>query len=177
VAGDLVCEVIPDLAADAWKWWHGERNAEQRRLDLAAAAQATPADCQKEVAGIVLELAGDLPAAQQEALGLSLSLVPGQVRKSLRRPSDPTGTTVPVEMVPAKSDDLINLLPARLPRFKPGDRPLPGVDWQLDELLGIGGFGEVWKAKNAFFDDVAPVALKFCLEDGAARYLRNEAAV
>src|SRR5262249_6936476 len=157
VAGDLVCEVIPDLAADAWKWWHGERNAEQRRQDVADVAQATPSDCQKQINDIVLEFAADKPAAQKEALALYLSLVPPQVRKSLKRPSDPTGTTVPLELVPKKADDLVNLLPTRLPRFKPGDKPLPGVDWQLDELLGIGGFGEVWKAKHAFFDGVAPV--------------------
>ena len=41
-------------------------------------------------------------------------------------------------------------------RFQPGDRPLPGIDWELEEMLGAGGFGEVWKAKNPHFDAVPP---------------------
>ena len=56
-------------------------------------------------------------------------------------------------------------------------RPLPGVDWELEELLGVGGFGEVWKARHAHLTSKPPVALKFCLDPSAARVLRNEAGV
>ena len=56
-------------------------------------------------------------------------------------------------------------------------RPLPGVDWVLEEPLGVGGFGEVWKARHAHLKSKPPVALKFCLDPSAARVLRNEAGV
>jgi tetratricopeptide (TPR) repeat protein len=52
-----------------------------------------------------------------------------------------------------------------------------GVDWKLDYLLGVGGFGEVWKARNPHVPSVEPVALKFCLDPAAAKMLRNEADI
>ena len=52
------------------------------------------------------------------------------------------------------------------------------MDLELEELLGTGGFGEVWKARNPHFDGVAPVALKFCLDPKAKdRLLKHEAEV
>ena len=46
------------------------------------------------------------------------------------------------------------------------------------ELLGQGGFGEVWKARNPHFDGIAPVALKFCLDPAAKeRLLKHEAHI
>ena len=143
VVGDVLFDVLPEMAGEVWKWWDGERTPEQRRADLAAIATVTPSEAKAQVDLLVLELAADRPESQKQALALYLSLVPGQVRKSLRRPSDPTGTTCPLELAPAKGDDLLPMLPTRLPRFSPGERPLPGVDWQLEELLGVGGFGEV----------------------------------
>jgi serine/threonine protein kinase len=74
-----------------------------------------------------------------------------------------------------KEEDLIPFLPTKLPRFKPGDRPAGIGDWELVELLGIGGFGEVWKARNPNMRHDPPVALKFCLDAQAVKWLRNEA--
>jgi formylglycine-generating enzyme required for sulfatase activity/serine/threonine protein kinase len=67
----------------------------------------------------------------------------------------------------------------RTVRFRPGDRPIRGADWELERLLAKGGFGEVWKAHNPDLPGLAPVALKFCLQldDRSKALLRHEANV
>jgi hypothetical protein len=178
IAGDIAVEVLPDIAQDVWNWWKKERTPEQQRAELQALAQAPPAEVRQAVAEAVAEVAGDAPAEVQVHLSRYLSEVPSAVRRSLRGPADPTGATGPWFPALEGPDDVLSLLPERLPRFQPGDRPLPGIDWELVELLGAGGFGEVWKARNPHFDGVPPVALKFCLDPAAKdRLLRHEAAV
>ena len=77
-----------------------------------------------------------------------VTLVPASIRASLRRPEDPSGTTLPAQYDLRDADDLLPLLPARLPRFKPGDAPAFLKGWRLVEQIGAGGFGEVWKAQH-----------------------------
>ncbi len=178
IAGDVLIDVLPDAAQEVWEWWRKARTPEEQREDVEALAQAPTAEAREAVREVVAEIAGDRPKEIQIALSLFLSQVPAAVRQSLRRPADPSGRSLPAHLAPQGPDDVLALLPAHLPRFQPGDRPLPGVDWELLELLGTGGFGEVWKAHNPHFDGVPPVALKFCLDPASKdRLLRHEAAV
>jgi hypothetical protein len=68
-------------------------------------------------------------------------------------------------------------LPAGPTGFRPGDRPLPGSDWELDEKLGVSAFGESWKATNPHFTGLPPVVLKFCFNPDVQRHLRHEASL
>src|SRR5262245_65101401 len=106
VGGDIVCEVLPDIARDVWKHWHRDRDAKQRQEDLAALAAAAPADVKAQVKLAVKEVAADKPVNTREALELYLSLIPDQIRKSLRRPADPDGATCPHELIPQAADDV-----------------------------------------------------------------------
>jgi serine/threonine protein kinase len=124
------------------------------------------------------QLLGELGAGQPEAVRQAarsyLNQVPGRVQQSLRRAEDPSGRTIPAGLLLRRAEDLQQLLPERMPRFQPGARPVPGTDLVIEELLGVGGFGEVWKASHQSRPHLPPVALKFCVDETAARTLRKE---
>ena len=175
-AGDLLVEYGLPIVEDLWDTWGQYKADAERRKEIEAVAQAAAKDVGQQVAEIVKEVAADQSAEFQQMLGTYLTQVPAMVRKSLRRQSDPTGRSVSANLVPRKAEDLLTFLPPKLPRFKPGDRPVPGRE--LEQLLGVGGFGEVWKARNPHVDSLPAVALKFCLDSKAReQLLRHEAAI
>jgi hypothetical protein len=167
--GNAIC----DIAKDTWGRYRQPQSTDAQTVaDMQELAQA-PASQLRQEAEAAREAAPDQPPQVQRAVAAYLTQVPAMIRRVSRRPSDQRGLTVPAGLVPRKAEDLQRLLPSRPPRFKPGDRPLPGY-WVLEELLGIGGFGEVWKARHADYQGLE-AALKFCLDQKAAASLRNEA--
>jgi serine/threonine protein kinase len=169
---------LGEIAAEVMEAWAKGRREADRRAEVEEVARAAVGEVAAEVRRLLAELAADLPAAGRAAVEGYLVEVPAAVRTALRRPADPTGTTMPAGFSLRSADDVVALLPARPPRFRPGDRPAGLGDWELVERLGAGGYGEVWKARNPHFDGVPPVALKFCTAPGARdRLLRHEAGV
>jgi formylglycine-generating enzyme required for sulfatase activity len=174
VAGELV-EVLPDVARDVWEWWGKNKKAGELQAEIKEVAQLTPGEARQQAEMAVAAEAAGQPQAVREALTAYLAQMPVSIRQSQRCPADPSGRTLLLGLSLAKPDDVLNLLPARMPRYQPGDRPNGIGDWELEELLGIGGFGEVWRARNPHLSD--PVAMKFCLDPKAAQWLRHEAAL
>ncbi len=170
--------VAGDAILDIWDAWNKDSPDQQQKLaEVQQLAEQSAGETRQLAQALAQEVAADQPETVRHAVASYLTQVPAMVRRSLKRPADPTGRTLPPGLLFGKPEDLLELLPAKPARFKPGDCPLPGVDWELDELLGVGGFGEVWRAHNPMFDGVAPVALKFCTDADAAKSLRHEAAV
>jgi hypothetical protein len=165
-----------EIAKEAWNyleesWKQSPQEQRQEAEALAAAADA-------EIERVAAELAPGEAGPVRMRLATFLKQVPSRIRQSQRRPADPTGRTVRPGLVLNRPEDLVPFIPDQLPRSQAGDRPLPGVDWVLEDLLGLGGFGEVWKARHAEFPSFEPVALKFCTDPLAReRLLRHEAKV
>jgi eukaryotic-like serine/threonine-protein kinase len=171
--GDFIVDVLPEIGRDVWDAWAGPRTEAERRAEVEAVVLIPDSEAPSLAAEVVAEVAADQPEAVRQLVTGYLTMVPAAVRASLRRQTDPSGTTVPPDLVPRSANELIRLLPSRLPRFKPGDRP-PGLDWELERFLGVGGFGEVWKARHVYQRSRSPTAVKFCNDPAAARLLRNE---
>jgi hypothetical protein len=170
LAGEFAVEVLPEIVKDVWKWWSKDRTEEQRREDVQAVAALSPAKAREEAREAVAEESDGRSEEGRQLATVYLKLIPESIRRSQSRPEDPIGKTVSPRQPLNKPEDLKALLPPRLPWFRPGQRPLPGVDLKLVKLLGLGGFGEVWKARNPHFDGMPPVALKFCRDTRGAKH-------
>lgn len=171
-------EVVYDVAREALERFRLAESHDELRGALEAAVQAGCDEVREEARAVAREVCAGQPPEIELRVADYLAQVPSLIRQSFKRPGDALGHTAPASLVLRRPEDLLVFLPARLPRFRAGECP-PGVgDWELVELLGVGGFGEVWKAKHRFFDGIAPVALKFCLDAEARdRLLKYEASV
>ncbi len=151
-----------EIASDAWKRLRGRKAEAAMRAEVQEMAQAAHDEVKRAAAAAAREAFPKEPEKAIE-LELYLSQIPAAVRQSLRRQEDPTGTTVPLAFSLSKPEDLLQLLPTRVSKFRPGDG-LPGRDgWKITDLLGTGGFGEVWLATHPHFASLKR-AVKFCLE-------------
>jgi serine/threonine protein kinase len=169
-------DVIYQVAMDAVQRLRELRREEEMRECLAAAAAAGPDEVHELVTAVVAEAAKGHPPRLCNALKAYLTHLPPLLRQPLRRPSDPTGRTLPRSVVLEAPEDLLPFLPPRVPHFRAGDRPRqPLTSWELTELLGMSAFGESWKARHAEVPDRPAVVLKLCTDIEAPAILHRHA--
>jgi formylglycine-generating enzyme required for sulfatase activity len=169
-------EQVYDVAADVAGRYREARREKQIAADLQAVLQASGEQVRAEAQQLAHEVAAGRPEAEVRLVEAYLAQLPGVARQSLRRPEDPCGVTVPAFMNLDDPAKLASVLPRRAPRFRIGDAMPHAPQWQFVELLGSGGFGEVWLVRHTFLDECR--AVKFCLDPAAREgLLRHEGQV
>jgi serine/threonine protein kinase len=174
---------LVDVVKEAMKLLKERRKMAQIRAEIAAAAAAAATSEEARTAAeevtreVVKEAGPAVPAEDRVTLELFLTQIPAAVRQTMKRADDPAGKTVPPDLALDHPEDLLRLLPHRLPHFRPG-ADLPGrPGWRLDDLLGTGGFWEVWLALHTFVPN-RHGAVKFCTDPAArAKLVSHEGKV
>jgi len=162
--GELVPggQYLIDVCGEAFKLWRERRRDARFRDELAQVASASAAEARKTAEEVLRQVVGEERPEDQAALGQYLAQIPAAVRASLKRSDDPTGRTLPPDFALESPEELARMLPQHAPRFRAG-MDLPGRSgWKLEELIGVGGFGEVWLVRHAFIPQAR--AVKFCTD-------------
>jgi formylglycine-generating enzyme required for sulfatase activity len=141
------------------------------RMAVRELAGASDREFGRAVARALDRLAGTRPLPGRDALAEYLSYLPAAARHALRRPTDPTGRTIPEKLRFGDPDALLGVLPPRLPRFRPDTVPPHLGNWKLTELAGFGECSEVWSAADPGDPDHSPAAMKFVTDHLSAEEL------
>ncbi|MBL8664126.1 MAG: SUMF1/EgtB/PvdO family nonheme iron enzyme [Candidatus Odyssella sp.] len=150
-------ERIAQYAAKNGFNFFGALRANDKRAALDVVAALTPQQALEASREVLREV--NLPSAARRAVeGYVLSL-PHSFRRGTTRFNDGGISATLLSQLPSTLGEFQKLLPARPPLYAPGERLAD--DYVLEELIGQGGYGEVWKAVHRKMRSLPPRAVKF----------------
>jgi formylglycine-generating enzyme required for sulfatase activity len=174
VLGDVTVQADAGMAGNVWSLWSGRVSEAGRREEVEALIRAPAEDVQRAVTAVATSVAGQQSTERRGALMDYLRHVPGTIRRFLRRPSDPSGRTLPPSWAPTQGQELLAYLPPRMPWFAIGDQPRGIGDWELEEVLEVGNWGEAWKARQPRRPEIPPAELHFFLQPALKEPIRRQ---
>lgn len=174
VLSDFVVEATPELAQAVWANWN--RDAGHKRAEVEALARAEMRQVDDFLAQYLPEADGD-SSEIDKAVATYLAVVPSSIRRVCRRLANPHGTALPPTWTFQTPNDLLALLPPRMPRFRPGDRPGHVGAWELVDLIDSDVLGETWKACDPYQPQTRPVAMRFFLHPAARKFFLGSGAL
>jgi serine/threonine protein kinase len=145
-----------------WLEWLRRQPPATRVAALVELAELTPEEARREVTAALTQLAPQASPTDRQVAIDYLSAIPRSVQRSLLSDRALGGKTLPPALSLDDSQSLLQLLPANVPPYAvPAD--LPGTEYRLEELVGTGGFGAVYRASARSLQHL-PLAIKFCLD-------------
>jgi serine/threonine protein kinase len=160
------------------RWLKGFDEAQKTELlnTIAQLASLPVAESRRQAVAAIDRVANGASAEDKSTAVEYLTVIPLSVRRALVHNPDTGRMALPTQFMHDDGTALIRILPADVPPFPIGT-DLPGTTYVLEELLGVGGFGAVYKAKNRCEQHQPPRAIKFCLEPSMAATLHRERAI
>jgi serine/threonine protein kinase len=146
---------------ERWRAWFAGAAPEERAAAVAELAALPPEAARNEARDALIELA---PDADPQDLSVALEYL-SSLPKSLSRALvlEVAGQrSLPPTVTWEDTHSLLQLLPQDIPPYA-ASAELPGTPYRLEELLGSGGFGAVYRASSPTLQHL-PLAIKFCLD-------------
>jgi serine/threonine protein kinase len=157
---------------ERWRAWFRGRPPEEQAAALAELASLSPEEARQEAAAALDRLAPDAAPADRSLALEYLTAIPRTIDRALPLELVAPGEPLPPTASWDNPQDLLQLLPVTLPPY-PVPSELPNSPYRLEQLLGSGGFGAVYRATSASLQHL-PFAIKFCLDPGLTAALHQE---
>jgi hypothetical protein len=157
---------------ERWCAWFKGQPPEARATAIADLAALSPEQAREEAGAALKRLA---PDARPEDLSLALeylTAIPRTFDRALVRDPATGACALPPTVSLDEPQLLLQMLPTDVPPY-PVPSELPGTPYLLEDLLGSGGFGAVYRATTRSLQHL-PLAIKFCLDPSLTAALHRE---
>jgi serine/threonine protein kinase len=155
-----------------WCAWFRTQPPEARAAALADLAALSPQEAHKE-ASLALELLAPDAKSEDKAVAVEyLSAIPRTLDRALLKDSATGARALPPTVSLEEPQLMLELLPTDLPPY-PVPFDLPDSPYHLEQMIGSGGFGAVYRATSRSLQHL-PFAIKFCLDRGLTAALHRE---
>jgi serine/threonine protein kinase len=164
-------DLFGPLIIARWTEWLGslKKEDQERAIQQLAALGAAAA---YETATRAVDAHSAAAAADRQVAVDYLSAIPAATRGVLV-PDPDNGQLIANRTTIVEERLLLRMLPVNAPPFAVGS-VVPGTPYLLEEVLGLGGFGAVYKATNRLEQNTPPRAIKFCLNPTMVATLQRE---